>query len=233
MLRRRAPPAFAALHMVCRRVVRWAVWVPRERRLRRRRRSRIPRRPRGPAGEGRAERLQGKAARAWRIRQKCAGLVRELSCRRSKRDAEHGREPWTGAPVWAQNAKALRTRMHVNRPPKISPNNWVIRRSLISSLPSLTLVARAILAVQSQRGPRLANARQAISWRDVDPGIAVPNDAGSGVAGLNRSARAPKPFPGATGQPHHPRRQPGRQTPARNAPASPSTPAPQPRRGRI
>jgi hypothetical protein len=39
----------------------------------------------------------------------------------------------------------------VNRAPKINPNNWVILRSLMSSLPSLTLVARIILSVQSRR----------------------------------------------------------------------------------
>src|SRR5215469_15766274 len=66
-----------------------------------------------------------------------------------KHDAGQGREPWSDAPVRAQKAKALRTRVHVNRAPKISPNSWVIRRSLISSLPLLTLVARALLTVQS------------------------------------------------------------------------------------
>src|SRR5260370_40365250 len=43
------PAAFAALHMVCRRVVPWAVWVPRERRGRRRGPPRLPPRPRGSA----------------------------------------------------------------------------------------------------------------------------------------------------------------------------------------
>src|SRR5262249_12988 len=62
-----------------------------------------------------------------------------------KHDAGQGREPWSDAPVRAQKAKALRTRVHVNRAHKISPNSWVIRRSLISSLPLLTLVARALL----------------------------------------------------------------------------------------
>ena|SRR5262245_50965554 len=64
------------------------------------------------------------------------------------------------APAWAQKAKALRTRVHVNRAPKISPNSWVIRRSLISSLPLLTLVARALLTVQSPR----AEAGRAVSF---------------------------------------------------------------------
>jgi hypothetical protein len=41
--------------------------------------------------------------------------------------------------------------VHVNRAPKINPNNWVILRSLMSSLPSLTLVARIILSVQNRR----------------------------------------------------------------------------------
>src|SRR5262249_57708422 len=80
---------------------------------------------------------------------KCAGLVRQLRRRQKKHDAGQGREPWSDAPVRAQKAKALRTRVHVNRAPKISPNSWVIRRSLISSLPLLTLVARALLTVQS------------------------------------------------------------------------------------
>jgi hypothetical protein len=39
--------------------------------------------------------------------------------------------------------------VHVNRAPRINPNNWVILRSLMSSLPSLTLVARMILSVQA------------------------------------------------------------------------------------
>src|SRR5258707_10830189 len=154
MLRRRAPPAFAALHMVCRRVVPWALWVPRERRVRRRRRSRIPRRPRGPA-----ERDEPSGCKEQQLARGGFGKNALGWCERSvagdlKRGAGHGREPWAGAPVWAQNAKALRTRVHVNRAPKISPNHCVIRRSLISSLPSLTLVARAILAVQSHREPK-------------------------------------------------------------------------------
>jgi hypothetical protein len=48
--------------------------------------------------------------------------------------------------------------VHVNRAPRINPNNWVILRSLMSSLPSLTLVARMVLSVQSCGvGPKNCN----------------------------------------------------------------------------
>jgi hypothetical protein len=47
-----------------------------------------------------------------------------------------------------QKANAFRTRVHVNSAPKINPNNWVIRRSLISASRSNPLVARTIFSVQ-------------------------------------------------------------------------------------
>jgi hypothetical protein len=42
--------------------------------------------------------------------------------------------------------------VHVNRAPRINPNNCVILRSLMSSLPSLTLVARMVFSVQAATG---------------------------------------------------------------------------------
>src|SRR5262249_27083960 len=44
----------------------------------------------------------------------------------------------------------------------MSPNNWVIRRSLITSLPLYLLVARTIFSVQFHRAPRPSNGCQPI-----------------------------------------------------------------------
>src|SRR5262245_18050320 len=102
------------------------------------------------------------------------------------------------APAWAQKAKALRTRVHVNRAPKISPNSWVIRRSLISSLPLLTLVARALLTVQSPR----AEAGRAVSFVQgsrsgrtlgVLPSPLCPCGEGLGVGVRQRITARPPP----------------------------------------
>src|SRR5260370_41462567 len=74
------PAAFAALHMVCRRVVPWAGWVPRERRGGRRRRPRHP--PAARGGPGREE-PQGAqrptAARGWYRKQERAWRGRAVS----------------------------------------------------------------------------------------------------------------------------------------------------------
>src|SRR5262249_55692705 len=69
--------------------------------------------------------------------------------RRQKARRRAGTRTLVRRAVRAKKAKGLRTRVHVNRAPKISPNSWVIRRSLISTLPLLPLVARALLTVQS------------------------------------------------------------------------------------
>src|SRR5260370_38506677 len=69
------PAAFAALHMVCRRVVPWAVWVPRERRGGGRGRPRVPGRARGCARGQKPYGRQGHKARRWRQREKIRGAV--------------------------------------------------------------------------------------------------------------------------------------------------------------